>query len=112
MSAGTPGRPKGSQNKDKPYRDALRMELAAAAEKDDPFSEYRKIARAHIKLCLRGDMAAIKEFADRTDGKPAQEAEATVHHTYEKIVREIVYPEHRDSADAENKDSAGIPTAH
>ncbi len=27
------------------------------------------IAAAHIAKCLSGDMAAIKEFADRTDGK-------------------------------------------
>lgn len=93
---------------EKPYRDALRMELAAAAEANDPMSEYRKIARAHIRLAKGGDMAAIKEFADRMDGKPQQETASEVHHTYEKIVREIVrQPEH-----SEDKDGAEARTVN
>jgi hypothetical protein len=65
-------RPAGSQNKDKPFRDALRMELAEAGENH---KALRGIARNLITLAGKEDpsaMAAIKEIADRMDGKPAQ----------------------------------------
>jgi hypothetical protein len=65
-------RPLGSPNKDKPFRDALRMELAALGE-DDPKS-LRGLARKLLDAASGGDntLAAIKEVADRLDGKPAQ----------------------------------------
>ena len=69
------GRPPGSQNKDKPFREALRMELA---EIGDDHKALRRIARNLIKLAggesemLDGGLGAIKEIADRMDGKPAQ----------------------------------------
>jgi hypothetical protein len=65
--------PRGQQ-RDKPYRDALRMELAAAGEDQ---RELRAIARAHIRAAAGGDMSAIKELADRLDGKPVQATEIT-----------------------------------
>ena len=34
--------------------------------------KLRQIARAHIEKAASGDMQAIKELADRLDGKPAQ----------------------------------------
>jgi hypothetical protein len=55
--------------KAKLYRDALNMELAAAG---DDFKEIREIARAHINAAKSGDMSAIKEFADRMEGKVPQ----------------------------------------
>ena len=64
--------------KDKPYRDALRMEIAALREGD--IKGLRVIARAHLNKCKDGDMAAIKELADRLDGKPAQESTVTIEH--------------------------------
>ena len=65
-------RPLGSPNKDKPFRDALRMELAALGE-NDPKS-LRGLARKLLDSATLGDntLAAIKEVADRLDGKPAQ----------------------------------------
>lgn len=63
------GRPAGAQNKDKPFRDALRMELSAAGE---DHKALRGIARKLIAQAEGGDMQAIKEIADRMDGKPAQ----------------------------------------
>jgi len=51
------------------YRDALTLELAAAG---DDFKEMREIARKHIDLAKTGDMQAIKEFADRIEGKVPQ----------------------------------------
>jgi hypothetical protein len=66
------------------------MELAAAGEN---LEELREIARVLIACCKAGDMQAIKELADRLDGKPAQLLE---HSDGEgqgliKITREIVH---------------------
>lgn len=66
------GRPAGSQNKDKPFRDALRMEekeLAAGVVIDHPKGSLRWNAQ---QLLMRGTDPAVKEIADRLDGKPAQ----------------------------------------
>src|SRR5262249_33348416 len=62
-------RPPRGQQRDKPYREALRMELAAAGE---DLKKLREIAKVHIARCEAGDMQAIKELADRLDGKPTQ----------------------------------------
>jgi hypothetical protein len=64
-------RPAGSQNKDKPFREALRMELAAAGEDN---KVLRAIARNLIADAQKPEnaLAAIREIADRLDGKPAQ----------------------------------------
>ena len=53
----------------KPFRDALRLELAAAGEDQ---KALREIAFALIEKARAADMQAIKELADRMDGKPAQ----------------------------------------
>ena len=83
-------RPPRGQQRDKPYREALRMELAAAG---DNMKKLREIAKVHIARCEAGDMQAIKELADRLDGKPAQILEHSGPDSYpiKKIVREIVF---------------------
>lgn len=71
------GRPIGSPNKDKPFADALRMELAAAG---DDHKALRKIAKNLIDLAQKSELAAlpaINAIADRLDGKPAQESTVT-----------------------------------
>jgi hypothetical protein len=60
--------PRGQQ-RDKPFRDALRMELAALGEDS---KALRSIARSLIAAASEGKMDAIKEIGDRMDGKPAQ----------------------------------------
>ena len=60
--------PRGQQ-RDKPFRDALRMEIADAG---DDFKALRPIAAALISKASEGDIPAIKELADRLDGKVPQ----------------------------------------
>ena len=60
--------PRGQQ-RDKPFRDALRIELAALGEDS---KALRGIARSLIMAASEGKMDAIKEIGDRMDGKPAQ----------------------------------------
>jgi hypothetical protein len=83
-------RPPRGQQRDKPYREALRMELAAAGE---DLKKLREIARTHIEKAAAGDMQAIKELADRLDGRPAQilEHNNADSEPITKIVREIVH---------------------
>lgn len=60
---------------EKPFRDALRMEIAATG--DNP-KALRNIAKKLILQAESGDMQAIKEFADRLDGKAVQQLDADV----------------------------------
>jgi hypothetical protein len=68
------------QQRDKLYREALRMVLAEDPDippprvtaADGPMKRLRAIARVHVKKAEEGDMQAIKDLADRLDGKPAQ----------------------------------------
>ena len=83
-----PGRKFGSVNlkSEKPFGNALRMELAAAG---NSHRELRLIARNLIGLARAGEpgaLQAIREIADRLDGKPKQEAEVTLSKT---IAREL-----------------------
>lgn len=96
-------RPAGSQNKDKPFRDALRMEaLLAENGEESPAKEgsLRWIAR---QMLIRAgeETAAAKEVGDRLDGKPAQaivggdEDDSPVKMLH-KIERVIVDPKSKD----------------
>lgn len=62
--------PRGQQ-RDKPFRDALRLEVAAAQDENDSRS-LRRIARELLAVAADGDVSAIKEIADRLDGKVPQ----------------------------------------
>lgn len=66
---GMPGRSGTNKGKDKPFRDALRLAIADA---DDNPRKLRHIAEALFDKACDGDVAAIKEIADRLDGKVAQ----------------------------------------
>ena len=59
------------QQRDKPFRDALRLEIAQAQDAEDKRS-LRVIARKLLNTAADGDVQAIKEVADRLDGKVAQ----------------------------------------
>src|SRR5215468_11441928 len=86
-----PRNPRGQQ-RDKIYREALRLELADMSEGID-LKKLREIARTHIEKAAAGDMQAIKELADRLDGKPAQmlEHSGPDSEPITKVVNEIVH---------------------
>src|SRR5215813_374558 len=83
--------PRGQQ-RDKIYREALRLELADMSEGID-LKKLREIARRHIEKAAAGDMQAIKELADRLDGKPAQilEHSGPDSEPITKVVNEFVH---------------------
>jgi hypothetical protein len=73
------GRPIGSINTQRPFADALRMELAAAGGDQ---RTLRAIARNLIELAVGtgpNSLAAIREISDRLDGKARQTADVTLH---------------------------------
>ena len=73
------GRPVGSINTQRPFADALRLELAAAGDNQ---RALRAIARNLIAIATSGEpiaLQAIREIADRTDGKARQTADVTLH---------------------------------
>src|SRR5215475_6342728 len=66
------------------------MELAASGE---DMKKLREIAKVHIARCEAGDMQAIKELADRLDGRPAPMLEHSGPDSEQitKVVNEIVH---------------------
>ena len=63
------GRPIGSVNRQKPFNDALLMTL-----RSNPLA-LRRIAAKLVERAEEGDLAAIREIADRLDGKAPQAIE-------------------------------------
>lgn len=102
------GRPPGAQNKDKPFRTALMLELKDAGE-DMP--ALREIARGLIERAKASDPAA-KEVADRLDGKPAQaivgDADADPIKILQRIERVIIDPKHPDSEGVQPATEPGL----
>jgi hypothetical protein len=92
------GRPPGAQNKDKPYRDALRMEAALAEQGEPchaPKGSLRWIARQQLERAGE-DTPAAREVADRLDGKVPQGIENGDDGAFEiiqRIERVVVKPE-------------------
>jgi hypothetical protein len=72
------GRPKGAQNKDKSWRDAIRAavnELRKDEGSDKPkkVRALRLLAQRLVIRALDGDVSALKEVGDRLDGKATQQ---------------------------------------
>lgn len=67
-------RPAGSQNKDKPFREALRMEALLAENGDESPAKKGSLRFIARQLLNRAgiETAAAREVGDRLDGKPAQ----------------------------------------
>lgn len=97
------GAPLGNQNRAKgaQWRAALDRALERREKsRADGVKAIDEIAEELLKLCMSGDLQAIKEFADRMDGKAAQsvtvagdESAPLVH----KVQREIIRAVHKDS---------------
>lgn len=104
--AGVKGRSGTNKNKEKPFAEALRMELAAAG---DDHKALRRIAAKVIEMAEGGDMQAISQIADRLDGKPAQESTVTIDDKRDATdwTRDELGAFLRDAA----ADSGGIPKA-
>jgi hypothetical protein len=87
--------PRGQQ-RDKPFREALRMEACAIEQAHDegkplpdlPVGSLRWNAR---QLLMCGDLPAIRELADRLDGKPAQAIEHTASEGDDRRITEVGY---------------------
>ena len=60
------GRAIGTPNRERPFAEALRLALHG-----NPL-RLRRIAEKLTEKAVEGDLAAIKELADRLDGKPVQ----------------------------------------
>ena len=60
------GRPIGSLNRQRPFNQALLIEL-----RSNPVA-LRRIAAKLIERAEEGELVAIREIADRLDGKPTQ----------------------------------------
>jgi hypothetical protein len=106
-----PGRRFGSVNvkSEKPFGNALRMELAAAG---DSHRELRLIARNLIGLARAGEPAAllaIREIADRLDGKPKQEAEVTLRQALASELTDDDLAEIAAGAKDERVESSSVP---
>lgn len=105
---GQSGNP-GGRPKEKPFRDALRVELAATGE---DAKALRDIARALIGKAQEGDIQAIREIADRLDGKPTQGLEHTGEgggpiETTAVSARELIMSRLASIAAANNSDRMG-----
>ena len=68
------GNANSGRRKDKPFRDAIMLALNKIEMLDDGTETKRLnlLAEATVKKALTGDVPAIKEVADRVDGKVPQ----------------------------------------
>ena len=80
MANGKSGRPAGSKdskprNADRPFADALRVAIHRAVDSGPHKGKVRLsvIAEKLTVAAINGDPWAIKEIADRMDGRPAQQ---------------------------------------
>jgi hypothetical protein len=62
----------GEQDSERPFRDAVRRAIA-----QDDGKRLRGAAEQLLDLAAAGESWAVKELADRMDGKPKQQTELT-----------------------------------
>lgn len=103
-------RPAGSPNKDKPFRDALRMEANLAESGDDTPAKKGSLRWIARQLLNRAgdETAAAREVGDRLDGKPAQ---AIVGGEDDDPAINLVHRIERVIVDPSNRDGESIPSA-
>jgi hypothetical protein len=77
---GVSGNP-GGRRAEKPYRDALRKVLAEETTFEPegaPRTKLEAVCRKHVAVAMQGSESAMREIADRLDGKAIQQIEADV----------------------------------
>jgi hypothetical protein len=94
----------GATNKDKPFRAAIVRALKIA---DDNPERLDAIAEQLINQATGGDLQAIKEIADRLDGKVPQAHIGDDEHDPISMVHRL----ERVIVDVANRDREGIPPA-
>lgn len=97
------------QQRDKPYRDALRIEAALAEKGEEtpaPRGSLRWIARQQL-IKAGKDTSAAREIADRLDGKPAQAITGDDELDPIRVIQEI----RRSIVDPRHSDRESVPTA-
>lgn len=92
--------------REKPWAEALRIELAAGGENQ---RSLRQIAKVVIAQAKSGDMMAIKEIADRLDGKSLQAVES--HTTHEICFAEVPAKTGKDEWLKQYAGASGAPKA-
>lgn len=78
----TGGRKRGTENRDKLFKDALRRHLAR-----NDWAELDDIVRRWVEDAVKGDAVARGQIADRLDGRPAQEVQSQVEGNLTLVVR-------------------------
>jgi hypothetical protein len=58
--------------REKPFRDALMLAIKEAESKENSVRSLRKIAERLLEEAANGNVQALKEVADRLDGKVPQ----------------------------------------
>jgi len=89
------GAPKGNNNagKSKPFAHAIEQALKKREKsRAEGRADLIKIAEKLIDMAADGDIQAMKELADRTDGKAKQTAEVQATVQVSNIERTIVKP--------------------
>lgn len=86
---GQSGNPKG-RPKDKPFSDMLRIAIKEASAEGG--TKLRAVADVLVNEAIKGNVQAIKELADRLDGKPAQALE------HSGAIESTISKEQRDAA--------------
>lgn len=70
--------PSGGVKSDKPWRDALMRALYRRAAGEGSPKRLEVVAERCVTKALAGDVTAIKEIADRLDGRPHQSVDTDV----------------------------------
>jgi hypothetical protein len=105
------GRPIGSINTQRPFADALRLELASAGDNQ---RALRAIARNLIAIASSGEpiaVQAIREIADRTDGKARQTADVTLYNANARELSDDALAAIAVGADVEGQEIEETPQA-
>jgi hypothetical protein len=104
---GQSGNP-GGRPKEKPFRDALRIEAKAAENGEECLAKKGSLRWNARQLLERGDPTAIRELADRLDGKVPQ---GVIGGDDDDNPINLIHRIERHIVGSENPDGGGVPPA-